>query len=271
MNDSELLAAVGRTAVGVARVRALESARPDGLFDDPFAAAFAHAAPSGPDTDDTPARRAWRASIAFHIIVRTRFYDDYLRAAVAAGARQVVLLGAGLDTRAFRLAWPAGVRLFEVDQSEVLRLKDQVLRERDAQPRCDRVTIAADLRTGWSSALVDAGLKPSEPSAWLAEGLLVYLERDVVEHLVDDVTGLSPAGSRFAAERGDATAPDSVGDAADSGSVTRLWHTGDDRNTAQLLTAAGWAAAEHDLRDVAASYGRVPPRDTHSGFVTAVL
>jgi len=266
-----LLAAVGRTAVGVARVRALESARPDGLFDDPFAAAFADTSQPSADTEDTPQRRAWRAAIAFHIIIRTRFYDDYLRDAVAAGCRQIVLLGAGLDTRAFRLAWPSGVQLFEVDQPNVLRLKGEVLRERGAQPRCDRVTIAADLRTGWSSALVDAGMKPSEPTAWLAEGLLVYLERDVVTKLVSDATTLSAPGSRFAAERGDATAPDTVGDAAESGGVTRLWHIGDDRNTARLLTAAGWTAIEHDLGDVAASYDRTPPRDPHSGFVTAVL
>src|SRR4051812_28295285 len=102
---------VGRTAVWVAGLRATEGARAGRLFDDRFAAAFVAAAGNGlaAETASVP------AGASEFLAIRTRFYDDQARAACAAGIRQIVLLAAGLDCRAFRLAWPAGVRLSELD------------------------------------------------------------------------------------------------------------------------------------------------------------
>ncbi|MEV4259539.1 SAM-dependent methyltransferase, partial [Spirillospora sp. NPDC049652] len=140
----ELAQGVGRTALGVARMRAAEHRRPDRLFTDPFAAAFAAAGPPAPPGRDGPMRDL----LILQVIVRTRFYDDYLRAAADAGIRQVVLLAAGLDTRAFRLDWPAGTRLFEVDLPDVLAFKAATLA--DAEPRCERAAVAADLREEWA-------------------------------------------------------------------------------------------------------------------------
>jgi len=143
------LPAVSRTAVGVARVRAMETARPEPLFRDPYAAAFVAAAG---DEAASPGRatltdeqRRWRAGIALHITVRTRFFDDYLVEAVASGCEQVVLLGAGLDTRALRLGWPAQLRWFELDLPEVLAFKQAVLDDLGAAATCDRRTLPTDL------------------------------------------------------------------------------------------------------------------------------
>jgi methyltransferase (TIGR00027 family) len=133
---------VSRTAIGVARVRAAEARRPDPLFDDPYAAAFVAA--TGAGTSATPAevateeQRRWRAAIAFHISIRTRFFDDYLQAAVDAGIRQVVVLGAGLDTRAFRLSWPSEVDWFELDLPDVLGFKHLVIDVQGGVARCRR-------------------------------------------------------------------------------------------------------------------------------------
>ena len=172
---------VGKTALGVARVRALESQREDRLFDDPYAQAFMDAAPGAfPEERAVRARPAAHgplaslgAAFSAHAVIRTRFYDDFLTAATAAGSRQVVLLAAGLDTRAFRLAWPAGTRVFELDLPGVLAFKEAVLGARGAVPRCERVTVPADLREDWPARLTAAGFGPAEPATWLAEGLVI--------------------------------------------------------------------------------------------------
>jgi hypothetical protein len=115
----------------------------------------------------------------FHVhgVIRTRFFDDYLTAAIAARCHQVVLLAAGLDTRALRLAWPAGTRVFEIDLPGVLSFKDSVLAAQGAVPRCERIKVPADLCTDWTAALAEAGFDRSTPAAWLAEGLLIRSAR----------------------------------------------------------------------------------------------
>lgn len=131
------------------------------------------------------------------VVARTVFLDELVIAACADGARQVVLLGAGFDTRAFRLPWPPGVRCFELDTQDVLDSKQQVLTAQHAVPGCERITISGDLRDDWPAALRAAGLRPDEPTAWVAEGLLVYLSPDDVDQLLDRVTDLSAPGSRL--------------------------------------------------------------------------
>ena len=204
VNGGAVPAGVGRTALGVAMVRAIESRRGDRLFRDPYAAAFLAAAPAVFDIGGRGAVACLgglsSAGAAFwsHAVIRTRFFDDYLLAATGQGIRQVVLLAAGLDTRAFRLDWPAGVRLFELDLAGVLDFKRRVLDERAAKPRCDRRPVAADLRTDWAAPLARAGLRPDQPTAWLLEGLLIYLSADEVIDLLTTLGGLSATGSRVA-------------------------------------------------------------------------
>jgi methyltransferase (TIGR00027 family) len=267
------LTGVSKTAVGVARIRAGESARPDRLFDDPYAAAFVAAMPQA-YADEVARRRApgsLGAVLALHVVVRTRFYDDYLIAAAAAGCRQVVLVAAGLDTRAFRLDWPDGVRLFELDLPSVQAFKEPVLAQAGATPRCTRVVVEADLVTDWTARLTAAGFDRDQATAWLVEGLLVYLTGDDAARLLTAIGDLSPAGSRLACERGNAAqalARQSTG-AETERELTALWQGGLAEDAATWLDAHGWAIEVHEVATLAADYGRPVAPSGRGGFVTA--
>jgi methyltransferase (TIGR00027 family) len=162
---------VGKTALGVAMVRADESRRADRLFNDPYAEAFLMAAPGAFDVEpraaDAEAGDMASLGAAFwsHAVIRTRFFDDYLLDATARGIRQVMLLAAGLDTRAYRLRWPQGVRVYELDLPEVMGFKGKVLTERAAASRCERTVVPIDLRKDWTVPLSKAGLSSNEPTA----------------------------------------------------------------------------------------------------------
>lgn len=281
---------VGQTAIGVAKIRARESERADRLFHDPYAGAFVDAAPGAP-VDAGPgalARAAPGATVPrqapgestalgaifqARVAIRTRFYDDYLLAARAAGCRQVVLLAAGMDTRGYRLDWPAGTRLFEIDQPDVLAFKDAVLTARDAVPRCHRVARAADLRHDWAGVLLDSGLRPSERTAWLAEGLLIYLTAEEAGQLLDTITGLSAPGSTIAFEYNDTGDGGPVSHARTMpgmSRVTALWKGGLGAETPDRLGRHGWQVQIHGIGPVAAGYHRRIPGRASGGFVTAI-
>ncbi|AYE94392.1 SAM-dependent methyltransferase [Mycobacterium paragordonae] len=132
--------------------------------------------------------------------IRTRFFDDFFRSATDAGIRQAVILAAGLDSRAFRLPWPPGTTVFEVDQPQVIEFKTATLSGLGAQPTADRRTVAVDLREDWPAALRKAGFDPTQRTAWIAEGLLGYLPADAQDRLLDQIGALSVPGSRFATE-----------------------------------------------------------------------
>ncbi|MFS8197537.1 class I SAM-dependent methyltransferase [Streptomyces sp. CWNU-52B] len=198
---------VGVTALLVAAARAIETHRPDALARDVYAEHFVLAAPASagwpvriqevPDGDANP---LW-GRFARYFGLRTRVLDDFLlRSVRAGGARQVVLLGAGLDTRAFRLDWPDGCVVFEIDREGVLDFKHKVLDGLSASPKATRVPLPVDLRSDWVGALADAGFDPAAPSVWLAEGLLFYLPPAAETYLVDRVDRLSAAGSALAFE-----------------------------------------------------------------------
>jgi methyltransferase (TIGR00027 family) len=131
---------------------------------------------------------------------RTAFFDEFFLDATGAGIRQAVILAAGLDARSWRLPWPDGVTVYELDQPKVLDFKASTLAEHGAQPACDRVAVAVDLRQDWPTALRQAGFDPSAPSAWSAEGLMPYLPAAAQDLLFDRVQGLAAAGSRVAVE-----------------------------------------------------------------------
>jgi methyltransferase (TIGR00027 family) len=178
---------VALTALLVAAIRAEESKRSDRLFEDPWADALA-----GDTGRNVLARYRASGGMTAGIEVRTRWLDEALARAMAAGIRQFVILAAGMDARAFRLPWPSGTRLFEVDQPDVVVAKQRALG--DAAARCTRVAIGADLAGDWQEALVKGGFEPGERTAWLVEGLLQYLERAEVEALFGKVDALSARG-----------------------------------------------------------------------------
>ena len=200
---------VGATATMVAAGRAMATKDPRRLINDPFAEPLVRAV--GIDffvamLDDTPGTSAFpdaspervEAMIA-GMAMRTKFFDDYFTT-TAAGVRQAVILASGLDSRAFRLAWPPGTVVYEIDQPAVIDFKNRVLGDLGAQPTAERRTVGIDLRGDWPAALRDAGFDPGAPTAWLAEGLLIYLPPDAQDRLFDTITALSVPGSTMATE-----------------------------------------------------------------------
>lgn len=182
-------AAIAATAQWTAAARAVESARGDRLFDDPFAAALA-----GKAGMEWAAQRPPQALAP--MVFRTRYFDDFLKRATGSPAlRQIVLFAAGLDARAYRLAWPEQTTVFELDQAPVLQYKDEVLRSAGARPTCRRQTAAADVAGDWSAPLSRAGFDPGRPTCWILEGILFYLPSLVVERVLAEVSRLSSPGS----------------------------------------------------------------------------
>jgi methyltransferase (TIGR00027 family) len=263
----DILTGVGITALGVAAGRAMETRRPHGLVTDPYAEVFVHAAgspvpmPTHPDTVDDPAI-PW-ASMATYMGVRSRFFDEFFTSTFTAGVDQAVLLAAGLDTRAFRLNWHPGTTLYELDAPKVLGFKDRVLTEQGAQPRCQRRTVAVDLREDWPAALLQAGFQAQRPTAWLAEGLLPFLPDDGKDSLFTRVDTLSAEGSQIAVEHigGDVAAllrkPIFQNMAERFGfDLAELWPRDQHYDPATWLADHGWAVTTTSAVEIAQHYQR---------------
>lgn len=149
----DITTSVGSTALFVATARALEAQKPEPLAVDPYAELFCRAVGgSWADVLDgkAPDHDLKSEDFGRHFVdfqgARTRYFDAYFERAAAAGARQVVVLAAGLDSRAYRLPWPDGTTVFELDQPQVLDFKREVLGQHGVQPRAERREIAVDLR-----------------------------------------------------------------------------------------------------------------------------
>ncbi|MFF4410487.1 class I SAM-dependent methyltransferase [Streptomyces sp. NPDC001262] len=254
---------VAGTARLTAAVRARESARPDRLFDDPFAGVLAGdsgRALLGSLGGDVPA-----------ISVRTRYFDDRLTAALGAGdPRQLVIVAAGMDTRAHRLSFAPGTTVYELDRPELLELKGGLLAGDVPRPRNVRVPVGVDLTAAaWTGALQDSGFRPEEPSCWLAEGLTQYLAEQDVHVLLDRITSLSAPGSHLFT---DFVAGSLLRDPAARPMLDLLagwgatWHYGTD-DPAPLLTARGWRPEVSAFSAVGRALGRPSLPDTPGGHL----
>ena len=289
----DLASSVGATATAVAASRAVASQGPDALLDDPFAEPLVRAV--GLDTyvrmidgetfnDDDPLMN--RETVTEQIAVRTRYFDDFFTAAAEAGLRQAVILAAGLDTRGYRLPWPADTVVFEVDQPEVIKFKTSTLDRLGAVPTATRKTVAVDLRADWPKALRDTGFNPKEPTAWIAEGLLVYLPPDAQDRLFDNITALSAPGSRLATEHMDtASMPDDWAEKLDERSrragsdikLSELFYSGDRNTAGEYLSSHGWQVSIRSTPEAFAANGFLLPDDEltrttgHSGYLSATL
>jgi methyltransferase (TIGR00027 family) len=210
-NDTwDLASSVGATATMVAAARAVATKTADPLIEDPFAEplvkavgiefftriASGHLDPA--DVDDDGLMGLGRMTDA--MAVRTKYFDEFFIDAGKAGIRQAVILASGLDSRAYRLQWPAGTTVFEIDQPAVIEFKTTTLAGLGAAPTADRRTASIDLRNDWPTALREAGFDPTQPTAWIAEGLLGYLPTDAQDRLLDNIKALSVPGSRLATE-----------------------------------------------------------------------
>lgn len=282
---------VGATALGVAAGRAVETAGAKPLIRDEFARILVSAA--GPAwarlTDpemawldgDPHGQRVHRLSIDYQA-VRTHFFDEYFADAVGPagpGIRQVVILAAGLDSRAYRLSWPAGTAVYEIDQPKVLEYKTGILESHGAVPAASRRPVPVDLRDDWPAALTAAGFDRTQPTAWLAEGLLPYLPSDAQDRLFEKFTALSAPGSRVAVE--------AFG--LNSRANTQRWqrmrerlgldvnvhaltfHEPDRSDAAQWLADHGWQVRSVNNRDELARLGRAVPEDLADDAVRSTL
>jgi methyltransferase (TIGR00027 family) len=293
-NDTwDLASSVGATATAVAMQRAMASRGPDPLLDDPWADPLVRAV--GEDTfiklldgahgsNDDPVLN--RQAVNHQITVRTRFFDDFFLQATGSGIRQAVIVASGLDTRAYRLPWAAETVVYEIDQPEVIEFKTRTLAGLGAEPTAQRRTVSVDLRDDWPSALVAAGLDTSQPTAWSAEGLLVYLPPDAQDRLFDNIAALSAPGSRIATEHMDmrnipsdwaqklTERSERVGSNIN---LAELFFTGERNSAAEYLTGHGWRV---DIRTTEQAFGangfQVPNDELasfggDSGYLTATL
>ncbi|MFI0901747.1 class I SAM-dependent methyltransferase [Streptomyces sp. NPDC020983] len=264
---------VGLTALLVAAARAIETHRADSLAQDAYAEHFVRAAPACakwplraeqvPDGDADP---LW-GRFARYFGLRTRALDDFVHRSVReTGARQAVLLGAGLDTRAFRLDWPDGCAVFEIDRPGVLDFKHRVLAGLAATPRAARVPVPVDLRDDWAGALTGAGFDTAAPSVWLAEGLLFYLPPAAETHLIDTVDRMTPAGGALAFEAKlekdllvHRDSPLYVATRLRTGiDLLALFDRRPRPDSAGALSARGWSTAVHTPFDFTRLHGRGP-------------
>ena len=268
-NGAGIATGVARTALMVAAARAMETHRQDSLARDEFAEHFVRAAPASSDwpvrIEDAPggdANPLW-GRLGRYFGVRTRVLDDLVLACVRAGARQVVLLGAGLDTRAFRLDLPAGTVVYELDRPDVLAFKRAVLDGLGAKPVATSRWIAMDLREDWASALLAAGFSPAEETVWLAEGLLLYLPATAERALMAAIDRLTTGAGTFAFEvklgvesaavRGSsvyATAKEQIGV-----DLLALFDTEPRPDSAGDLIGRGWTVSVHSPYEFTVSLG----------------
>ncbi|GLW67758.1 putative S-adenosyl-L-methionine-dependent methyltransferase [Kitasatospora phosalacinea] len=271
--DAGVGGGVGRTALLVAHARALEARRSGALAVDPFAEHFVRASPGCADWPDDPALvdpddPLW-GRLATYFALRTKVLDEHLLAAAGSGTRQVVLLGAGLDSRAHRLPWPPGTTVWELDRPGVLDFKQRVLDGLDAVPLARRRTVPVDLRGDWTSALTAAGLDPSRPVAWLAEGLFLYLPAADELAVATALDRLSVPGSTLAYEVKSAPESPAVRAAPVYAAARRrlgidllaLFAPGPRPDTAAALTALGWSTTTRTPFDHSPTALRPEPRD----------
>ncbi|QUR66032.1 class I SAM-dependent methyltransferase [Mycobacterium spongiae] len=278
----DITTSVGATALFVATARALEAQKPDPLVVDPYAEVFCRAVGgSWADVIDgrAPDHQLKSADFGEHFVnfqgARTKYFDAYFGRAADAGARQVVILAAGLDSRAYRLTWPAGTTIFELDRPQVLDFKREVLTGGGFEPRAQRREVAVDLRDDWSRALQDSGFDPARPSAWLAEGLLIYLPATAQEQLFTTIDTMTCGGSHVAIEDGGPLPADEFAAkleeerAAAAGGQCPFFQLVYNEQCApatEWFGARGWTAIGTPLTDYLREVGRpVPGPDSEPG------
>ncbi|HXY67002.1 MAG TPA: class I SAM-dependent methyltransferase [Mycobacterium sp.] len=283
-NDTwDLATSVGATATMVAAARAIATKADNPLIDDRFAEPLVRAVGvdfltkwaagdlTAADIDDDDS--SWKLEqMPEAMAVRTRFFDSFFREATQAGIRQAVILASGLDARAYRLDWPAGMTVFEVDQPQVIAFKTSTLADLGAEPTADRRAVAIDLRHEWPAALVDAGFDKSRPTAWIAEGLLGYLPPEAQDRLLDNISALSADGSRLATEAiPDMSDVDHEQARETMRRATEKWrahgfdlefselgYEGDRNDVAAYLDTLGWQSTGRPMSELLADNGLAP-------------
>jgi methyltransferase (TIGR00027 family) len=287
----DLASSVGATATMVAAARAMVTRIDGALISDPYAEPLVRAVgvdvftrlatgeldPSAFDIDDD--KNAGMDRMVDNMAVRTKFFDDFFLDATAAGIDQAVILASGLDSRAYRLQWPAGTVVYEVDQPQVIAFKTKALADIGAEPTAERRVVAIDLRSDWPAALKEAGFDPEKPTAWSAEGLLGYLPPEAQDKLLDTITTVSAQGSRLATESAPPLDQFDVDEAKERMELAaqrwrehgydldwaNLVYLGDRAEPADYLTAQGWKMNSRNINELLTAHG-YPPFDADTPF-----
>ena len=285
-NDTwDLASSVGATATMVAAARAMATTADNALINDPFAEPLVRAVGVDfftrlvtgelrPEDLDSDNETVGMQRMTENMAVRTKFFDEFFLTATQAGIRQAVILASGLDSRAYRLAWPSGTTVYEIDQPDVIEFKTKTLAELGAEPTAKRRTVAMDLRYDWPSALIEEGFDPHQPTAWSAEGLLGYLPPDSQDRLLDTITELSAPSSRVAVESVPNIDPADHEKAIermqaasarwrDHGfdlDFAELIYLGDRNEAASYLGDHGWQLSRNSVKELFATNG-LPPVD----------
>lgn len=280
----DLATSVGATATMVAAARALASRGTNPIINDPFAAPLVRAVGldffrrlvDGEITESAASEKSADSSrdLALEtdsIAVRTRFFDDFFLNAARDGIRQSVILAAGLDARAYRLSWPPGSVVYEVDQPKVVEFKSKTLASLGAAPTADRRTVSVDLRDDWPAALRSGGFDVTQPTSWSAEGLLMYLPPDAQDRLFDNITALSAPGSKLATEYHPDSGTtmsqraqefnDRWAKAGCDIDLSGLFFDGERSNVVEYLGGRGWHVTSRPRRELFGDYGLEFPDD----------
>ncbi len=267
----DLASSVGATATMVAAARALASKEPDPLISDPYADPLVRAVGndffiklidevvSTSDADDGNVARL----MADWIAGRTRFFDDFF---IQSGLGQAGILASGLDSRPYRLPWPVGSVVYEIDQPKVIEFKSTTMASIGATPTAEHRAVSIDLRDDWPDALHRNGFDETQPTAWIAEGLLVYLPPEAQDRLFDNITALSAPGSQLATEYN----PDAgavIGEGAKTMNaqwrehgfdvdLSQLFYPGERNSVEEYLGGHGWQVTTRPRPELFAEYGR---------------
>jgi methyltransferase (TIGR00027 family) len=289
----DLASSVGATATMVASARAMASKADSPLISDPYAEPLVRAvgldlftrlasgelSPADLENDGDGATVSVQR-MTDNMAVRTKFFDEFFIDAANAGIKQAVILASGLDARAYRLPWPDGTTVYEIDQPQVIEFKSRTLAELGAQPTAHRRAVAVDLRDNWPAALQAAGFDPAQPSAWSAEGLLGYLPPEAQDRLLDAITELSAPGSRIATESGPRRAKDHEERIKNRMrkvsqrwkkhgldlDMTTLVYYGDRNEASPYLSDHGWQMGGSTIRELFAANGLAPILDDDLPF-----
>lgn len=287
----DLASSVGTTATMVAAARALASQHAHPIINDPFAAPlvravgldfFTQLVDGGIDAAETYDDAETDLQLETDsIAVRTRFFDEFFLKAAEEGIRQSVILAAGLDARAYRLAWPTEAVVYELDQPKVVEFKNATMATLGADPVAIRRVVSVDLREDWPTALQNNGFDPSTPTSWSAEGLLMYLPAEAQDRLFDNITALSAPGSKLATEYHPESGPTMLERAQ---AINQRWaqfgcdidfgglfYTDERTNVAHYLTDLGWQVATQERQELATSYGLTFPGDDPGALFRKII
>ncbi|OBJ07486.1 hypothetical protein A5624_22295 [Mycobacterium sp. 1482292.6] len=269
-----LKTSVGATATMVAAARAVASKSPNPLINDPFAEDLVRAVGIKLFTQIVDGLVSFSEIgagwLPAYFGLRSRAFDDFATQACFLGLRQAVILASGLDSRAYRLDWPSGISIYEVDQPEVIGWKRDILAKLGCAPATHHRCVGVDLRRDWAKALLQAGFDDSKPTAWIVEGLLVgYLPPRAHDEILDAITGLSAPGSRIVADHTDIRRPDLINEFLSefhdqwcqrdpSLNLRGLTFSGPRQDPAVYLAERGWVTHNANVTDLLRAAGRSP-------------